>query len=142
MQGGRRKYTFVGDSASQFREYNVDRASCCSSSTSYPHDDWDGPGWYRVRYQAGTKLSTHAFTKYTQGECATHVGGWVTGDHPTVAYTTVTRRVRFDRPGHPSTWWNHDISITKCDGFFVYYLPGVARKPATPGGGILRYCTQ
>ena len=126
MSSYKRKYTYDQNSNVQ-----------CDSSTDrgYSMDDWSGPSWYRVVGGAGTKLSTHAFTKVNNGECNTHYGGWVSGgDHPT-PYTTVTRRVRFNRPGFTYTSRNHDISITNCNGFFVYYLPGTTTCR-------LRYCTQ
>ena len=109
----------------------------CDRISSISHDDWSGPGWYRVVGEAGTKLSTHAFTTYNNnGECNTNIGGWVSGgDHPTTPHTTVTQEVIFNRSGWTFTTRNHNISITNCDGFFVYYLPGTT-------GCMLRYCTQ
>ena len=127
----------MSSSTRKFSYFNDDERQCDASHTNSNREDWSGPGWYRVMGGAGTQLSTHAFTNRTQGYCKTGVGGWITGGnlHSTAPGQIVTRTIRFDRPGWSDTSDNHDISVTNCDGFFVYDLPGMSRCP-------LRYCTQ
>ena len=118
-------------------DYQCDKSSTISNREDWPSEDWSGPGWYRVMGGAGTQLSTHAFTNRTDGFCKTIIGGWITGGNlqSTTPGQIVSRTIKFDRPGWSRTDINHDISVTNCDGFFVYNLPGV-------GGCSLRYCTQ
>ena len=128
----------MSSSTRKFSYFNSDGLQCDKSSTNSNREDWSGPGWYRVIGGAGTQISTHAFTNRTDGYCKTAIGGWITGGHlqSTTAGQTVKRTVKFDRPGWRTvTKHNHDISVTNCDGFFVYDLPGIDRCN-------FRYCTQ
>ena len=131
MSSSTRKFSY-------FNEFNRDEPQCDSSSTNQRYrEDWSGPGWYRVIGGAGTQLSSHAFSNRTDGYCKTHVGGWITGGNlqSTTPGQIVNRTIKFDRPGYSWTSDNHDISVTNCDGFFVYDLPGM-------GDCNFRYCTQ
>ena len=132
------QYMTMSSSTRKFSYFNSDGPQCDSNdSTSSGQEDWSGPGWYRVMGGAGTQLSTHAFTNSTRGYCETAFGGWITGGHlqSTTPGQIVNRTFKFDRPGWDSTSYNHDISVTNCDGFFVYNLPGIDICN-------LRYCTQ
>ena len=127
----------MSSSTRKFSYFNDDERQCDSSrSTNSNREDWSGPGWYRVMGGAGTQLSTHAFTNLTYGYCKTNGGGWITGGHlqSTTPGQIVNRTIKFDRPGYEYTGNNHDISVTNCDGFFVYDLLGMACS--------FRYCTQ
>ena len=125
-------------SARKFSYFHNDERECDRApSTNSNREDWSGPGWYRVTGGAGTQLSTHVFTNRTDGYCKTAIGGWITGGHlqSTTPGQIVNRTIKFDRPGYDDTGFNHDISVTNCDGFFVYDLPGI-------NWCNFRYCTQ
>ena len=127
----------MSSSTRKFDYFNRDELQCDSISTNSRGEDWSGPGWYRVMGGAGTQLSTHAFTNRTDGYCKTAIGGWITGGHlqSTTPGQIVKGTIEFDRPGWNYTRDNHDISVTNCDGFFVYDLPGIDNCNK-------RYCTQ
>ena len=128
----------ISSSTRKFSYFNSDDLYWkCDSGSTNSNGDWSGPGWYRVMGGAGTQLSTHAFTNLTRGYCETGIGGWITGGHlqSTTPGQIVNRTIKFDRPGYDYTGRNHDISVTNCDGFFVYNLPGI-------GTCNWRYCTQ
>ena len=131
------QYMTMSSSTRKFSYFNRDKPQCDSITFSNPsREDWSGPGWYRVIGGAGTQLSSHAFTDATYGYCKTYLGVWITGGHlqSTTPGQIVNRTIKFDRPGLDYTGYNHDISVTNCDGFFVYDLPGMDCN--------LRYCTQ
>ena len=131
----------MSSSTRKFSYFNSDRNEWqCDKIPTTPFksgEDWSGPGWYRVMGGAGTQLSTHVFTNRTDGYCKTAIGGWITGGHlqSTTPGQIVNRTIKFDRPGYDDTGFNHDISVTNCDGFFVYDLPGI-------NWCNFRYCTQ
>ena len=127
----------MSSSTRKFNYFKYNERQCDFSLSDFSSEDWSGPGWYRVMGGAGTQLNTHAFTNGTQGYCNTQIGGWITGGHlqSTTPGQIVNRTIKFDRPGYDYPQLNHDISVTNCDGFFVYNLPGI-------GGCDLRYCTQ
>ena len=140
------QYMTMSSSTRKFSYFNNDEYQCdFKSSTNSHREDWSGPGWYRVMGGAGTQLSTHVFTNGTGGYCKTTIGGWITGGHlqSTTPGQIVNRTIKFDRPGydytgHDYTRHNHDISVTNCDGFFVYNLPGIDVSDVCG----IRYCTQ
>ena len=132
------QYMNMSSSTRKFSYFNSDETRECDRTTDTKSiEDWSGPGWYRVMGGAGTQLSTHVFTNYTRGYCKTGVGGWISGGHlqSTTHGQIVNRTIKFDRPEWDYTEYNHDISVTNCDGFFVYNLPGINACD-------FRYCTQ
>lgn len=97
--------------------------------THYLCDDQLGPGWFRFRGAAGTRMPTSCPPTH---RCNAHVPGWLNGGHPSVADGTVTRQVCFH--------WNSDccykttnIQLRNCGSFYVYFFNG------TPWC-YLRYC--
>ena len=131
------QYMNMSSSTRKFSYLKTEKVQCDRNSINSNREDWSGPGWYRVMGGAGTQLSTHAFTNWTRGYCKTAVGGWITGGNlqSTTPGQIVSRTIKFDRPGWSRTDINHDISVTNCDGFFVYNLPGIDICNS-------RYCTQ
>ena len=104
--------------------------------------DWVGSGWYRVTGEAGTSLSTHAYTwKYdsaNDGTCGTQYGSHVTGTHPITLGFTGTLKICFTVSCSEDEAWKdqrHDIDVTNCGSFYVYKLTGMS-------GCSWRYCTQ
>ena len=93
----------------------------------YIGNDWDGPGWYRVVGGAGTQISEHVITTRRDGVCGTHVGGWITGGHPSIPGENVVRKIQ--------KYGSHNVDVTNCDGYMVYNLKGF-------GSCSYRYCTQ
>jgi hypothetical protein len=65
--------------------------------------------------------------------CGTHATGYLTTDHPITLFQQVSGTVCYNWSGNACNFTNQ-ISITKCNGYFVYQLPN------TPGCS-LRYCT-
>ena len=130
MSSSTRKFSYFN---SDYDEQQCDR----STSTNSNREDWSGPGWYRVMGGAGTQLSTHVFRNHKPGYCKTNHGSWISGGHlqSTTPGQIVNRTIRFDRSGFSDTFYNHDISVTNCDRFFVYNLTGT-------GHCNFRYCTQ
>ena len=131
MTSSKRKFNYLHSNRD---EWQCDDKNFPNSGNS--NEDWSGPGWYRVMGGAGTQLSSNAFTNRSRGYCQTSIGGWITGGNlqSTTVGQTVSRTIKFDRPGFEYTDYNHDISVTNCDGFFVYNLPGMRCN--------FRYCTQ
>ena len=64
--------------------------------------------------------------------------GYITDNHPTVPGEDIEVNMCYDYSGWSKpcyNWGRHKINITKCDGYFVYYLPGTT-------GCSARYCTD
>ena len=114
----------------------------CDKADGYSHfkptsSDWVGSGWYRVTGQAGTSLSTHAYTwvfkSANDGTCGTHFGSHITGTHPSTLGQTGTMKICFKL--NCKGGYKHDIDVTNCGSFYVYKLPGINNCS-------WRYCTQ
>ena len=139
-------YKELSDSKRRFDLTKIipsDQASCDKMSCRRPKlVDWQGPSWYRVTGQAGTKLSETSYDSYATNDygrymyaCNTHQGGWLTGGHPYTSSHTVTRTVCL-RPGSECKGPSKiEIEVTNCNFYFVYKLKDVA-------GGGRGYCTQ
>ena len=127
----------MSSSTRKFSYFNNKKVQCDKNSVNPNREDWSGPGWYRVMGGAGTQLCSHAFTNSTRGYCEIIVGGLITGGHlqSTTPGQIVNQTIKFYRPGWSYNDYNHEISVTNCDGFFVYDLPGI-------NNCALRYCTQ
>jgi hypothetical protein len=69
----------------------------------------------------------------TPNSCGTNATGYLTTDHPITLFQQVSGTVCYNWSGNACNWSNQ-ISITKCNGYFVYQLPN------TPVCN-LRYCT-
>ena len=93
--------------------------------------DWKGDGWYRMMEPAGTKLPEQSPPNY---HCGTYATGWLDGSHPSQPGESVSRQVCLNRFTNPclEKW---DVTVTNCNGYFVYYLPKVRDCP-------LRYCAE
>ena len=65
--------------------------------------------------------------------CGTDATGYLTTDHPITLFQQVSGTVCYNWSGNACSWTNQ-ISITKCNGYYVYQLPN------TPACS-LRYCT-
>lgn len=65
--------------------------------------------------------------------CGTDATGYLTTDHPITLFQQVSGTVCYNWSGNSCNWANQ-ISITKCNGYYVYQLPN------TPACS-LRYCT-
>ena len=108
----------------------------CDGNDGRKNPDWNGPGWYRVVGQAGTKLSE---TPYYVNDgnrgyaCNTYYGGWLTGGHPSSIGETVARTV-CHHTKYCRSLEKTSIEVTKCNGYYVYNLK---EKKCRRG-----YCTQ
>ncbi|XP_078351512.1 polycystin family receptor for egg jelly-like [Oculina patagonica] len=103
---------------------NNDGSTYCDS------DNITSNQWYRFTGDAGTMMATYCIPKST---CNTQMSGWIRGgDHPTVAYETVTRTACM----HWSSsccYTSYTVEIRNCSGFYVYKLK-------QPSGCDERYC--
>ena len=100
----------------------VDRIDSHRSSSypgfTGPSADWQGPGYYRIMSSAGSRLPESRPKKY---QCGTVYRGWLSGEHPQDIYAEKEMSVCF---GNCDDDVEHvNITVTNCDGFFVYLLP-------------------
>ena len=92
--------------------------------------DWQGPNWYRVSSNAGSKIATTKVSKY---QCNTNAPGYISSNivMPTKLGESTYATVSFV--------WGYiktvQITIKNCGDFYTYYLPNA------PEGG-MRYCTS
>jgi len=80
-------------------------------------NQWNGPGWYRMTGEAGTKIP-----EQTPGRdrCGGSASGWLSGTHPTCQ--GVTKDVTFCFDFGSDCQWTTQGKISVCDGYVVYYL--------------------
>ena len=102
--------------------------------------DWQGPSWYRVTGQAGTKLSETSYDAYgnklngkNRYACNTHHGGWLVGGHPNNPGLSKTGHICFLTSCNGQD--KVEIDVTNCNGYFVYNLRDVGYCQSG-------YCTQ
>lgn len=86
--------------------------------------------WVRFLGDAGTRLAPGPLDGF---RCSTQGTGWYKGSYPTSIGATVTGTVCFGWPRN-TCQWKTEISVTECDGFYVFGLP-------PPPACYLRYCT-
>ena len=87
-------------------------------------------GWYRFQGAAGTKVVTTCPPQY---RCDADFPAWLSGDHPTVAEGTVTRKVCIHMFGaccDQSVF----IQVKNCGSYYIYKLD-------SPGTCNTRYCS-
>lgn len=78
-------------------------------------------GWYRFDGASG-KLMANSCVSY--GHCGTHQTGWFNGRLPRVAEGKIPAWVCFnDRSSCCNDKTKLQISVRRCDGFYVYNLP-------------------
>ena len=82
---------------------------------------WQGSGYYRFVEPAGTMMP-----ESSPGErhCGTGRSGWLNGQHPTELGQEKALEVCFDFVNNICDQ-RRNITVTKCDGFYVYYLVDV-----------------
>lgn len=99
--------------------------SSCDNSSPFGAS----PVWIRFTGASGSALANGAVP---ENRCGTNMSGYYNGTLPSVG-TTVQGTVCFtsntDTCSNPTT-----ISVTNCNGFYIYYLTAVPSCPA-------RYCT-
>lgn len=87
--------------------------------------------WMRFSAGGATRLASTPPQTY---RCATSSTGWYTGTHPSTVGSTTTGIVCFVWSNNICNW-NSVISITNCNGFYVYLL-------VAPSQCALRYCIE
>lgn len=87
--------------------------------------------WIRFSGAAGTMLANCPVSDY---RCGTEASGWYSGIYPSAAGSTTTGNVCFNILGN-NCLWPTTISITNCNGFYVFYLPSLTSICNS------RYCT-
>ncbi len=117
-------YTVNSDST---RYYTYSGATTyCDNSSPFG----TSPTWIRFTGATGTQLANGVIS---MNQCGTVSTGYYVGSLPTVAMT-VQGTVCFSASGN--TCSNPTlISVTNCNGFYIYYLPAVPFCYA-------RYCTM
>ncbi|CAF1128277.1 unnamed protein product [Adineta steineri] len=88
-------------------------------------------GWYRFSGGAGTILANYVVPV---NQCGTQATGSYTGAYPSTAGSTSLGTVCYNWSGN-SCMWSNSISITNCNGYYVFYL-------SAPPVCNLRYCTM
>jgi len=87
-------------------------------------------GWYRFQGAAGTKMVT---TCPPRDRCDAKFPAWLSGDHPTVAEGTVTRKVCIHKFGDCCAQAVF-IQVKNCESYYIYKLN-------SPGTCDTRYCS-
>jgi len=101
--------------------YHVDDCYCDKIGRSDTSSDWQGPGYYRIISTAGSRLPE---SSPGYGRCGTYLSGWLRGEHPQDMYAEKKMTVCFqDADSDGNCYWNANITVTNCDGFYVYMLP-------------------
>ena len=75
-------------------------------------------GWYRFQGAAGTKMVTKC---PPMNRCAGEFPAWLSGDHPTVAEGTVTRKVCIHYYVGCCDKWVF-IEVKNCSSYYIYRL--------------------
>lgn len=103
------------------------------TSCFYDTSPYFSVGWYRFTGGAGTQLAN---TPPNTGNCGASYPAWFNGSLPTTAGSTISSIVCVHganilcNPSYPIS-----ISITNCNGFYVFYLPSATTT-------LIRYCTM
>ncbi|CAF1277279.1 unnamed protein product, partial [Adineta steineri] len=84
----------------------------CDTSSVWP------TRWYRFSGGAGTMLANYVVAI---NHCGTQAPGWYTGTYPSTAGSTTSGTVCYNWAGN-SCEWSNSISITNCNGYYVFYL--------------------
>jgi hypothetical protein len=93
----------------------------CDDIDLVTSSDWQGPGYYRIISTAGSRLPE---SSPGIGRCGTRLSGWLRGEHPQDMYAEKEMTVCFeDADSDGNCYWNANITVTNCDGFYVYMLP-------------------
>ena len=87
--------------------------------------------WIRFSGLSGISLSNCPIA--TQS-CGTDVTGWYSGVYPAIAGQSTEGKVCY-RWTTDDCYWQNNINITNCNGFYVYYL-------SAPPICNARYCTM
>jgi len=92
------------------------------ASTNTNDHGWVGDAWYRFIGDAGTQMPVEP---PAHKKCGTSAPGWLATPLPTVEYATVPATYCFVSANGECT--RHTFGqVTKCEDFYVYYLPNVA----------------
>lgn len=86
--------------------------------------------WYRFAGSAGTMMAPYCIPKTT---CNTDNPIWLNGEHPSVAYQSVTTTACAHRYSS-CCYTQYTAVIQNCSGFYVYKLK-------SPSGSYQRYCS-
>ena len=85
--------------------------------------------WIRFWGGTGTRLIDEPVEPF---RCGTQGAGWYAGEYPKETGETTVGEVCYSWPGK-SCMWHNMISITECDGFYIFAL-------RAPPACNLRYC--
>ena len=104
----------------------------CNSACPYDSTGYFTAGWYRFTGGAGNQLAGIPSSTYT---CGAPYPAWYNGTYPSTPGSTMSSMicVHYNNvlcsSSYPLT-----VSITNCNGFYVYYL-----QPTSTSA--IRYCT-
>ncbi|XP_055514222.1 pancreatic secretory granule membrane major glycoprotein GP2-like [Leucoraja erinacea] len=101
----------------------------CSAGT-WMDDRNLAAGWYRFNSSGGWKITE---TVVPANHCSGKYTGWLVGSHPSVGDGEVTRTVCFN-DGNYICYWNREIRVKNCTGYYVYQLWPTPKTSAV-------YCT-
>lgn len=119
-------YTTITDDTRHVTFFNTSISMCDNVS---PFSST--PAWFRFSGAAGSLIASCSMPSY---HCGTYTPGYYTGLHPSTAGNTSTGSMCFKNSLSAGCSWTNTISITNCNGYYVYSL-------TTPPSCDARYCT-
>ena len=109
-------YSELGDD----RNISQQNVTKCDDATTT--QNWNNTGrWVRFSSSSGNFMMIPTGTVNTNS-CGTSAPGFLTTAHPTLVGQNITANVCYNWSGNACNWSNQ-ISITKCNGYYVYQLP-------------------
>ena len=118
------EYLIMDDAS---RNNNHGDEGYCDDNDGHPTSpDWQGGRkWYRMLPPAGVVMPE---TSLERNHCGTRFPGWIRGSHPIHAGENKQVDVCFSREYDGNgddchIYLNNKLQITKCDNFYVYFLP-------------------
>ena len=126
-------YSILNDAKRNRNYNNTNGRASPDTDGKIVEGDWKGAAasWYRFQEPAGTQMADSS--PYTFS-CGTYAPGWLNGTHPAVVGQNVTQQVCFNGSGN-SCYYNIDVEIKNCGGYYLYKLKGVPDSS-------LKYCGQ
>jgi len=130
------EYQILDEESRSYKNKNIDCSNICLDDlvgSVYNSGRWKGDGYYRFVEPSGTMMPESSPGEY---HCGTHGSGWLNGQHPEEVGLEVDMEACFDYSGSSECDSKRDITVTLCNGYFVYHLVD------TPRIHSCRYCSK
>ena len=128
------EYQILDEESRATSNYNCDCSNSCfcdQDGANFISVRWKGDGYYRFVEPSGTMMPESSPGAY---HCGTIGSGWLHGQHPEEEGLEVDMEACFDDYGSSTCVYKAKITVTKCNGYYVYHL---VENPLTK---VLRYC--